>query len=43
MRNRDSKYESKLAIDGSFEDVIKVTVTPRKMGSKKEEKAPKGK
>jgi hypothetical protein len=43
MRNRDDKYESKLAIDGSFEDVIKVMVTPRKTESKKEEKHQKGK
>jgi hypothetical protein len=30
MRNRADKYEGRLAINGSFEDVIKVMVTPGK-------------
>lgn len=27
-KKRASKYEKKLSIDGSFEDVIKVSITP---------------
>ena len=31
-KKRADKYDSKLAINGSFEDVIKVMVTPGKPG-----------
>ena len=35
-KKRADKYDSKLAIEGSFEDVIKVSVTPGKPEVKKE-------
>lgn len=37
-KKRAKKYEEKLSIKGSFEDVIKVSVTPKKTGSKADEK-----
>jgi hypothetical protein len=35
-----SKYDEKLAINGSFEDVIKVMVTPTPTPAPKKEKKP---
>jgi hypothetical protein len=42
-KKRASKYDEKLAINGSFEDVIKVSVTPGKQEPKKVEKPKKTK
>jgi hypothetical protein len=42
-KKRADKYDTKLAINGSFEDVIKVMVTPGKPEPKKEDKSKKKK
>ena len=42
-KKRADKYDSKLAINGSFEDVIKVMVTPQKPEPKKVDKPKKKK
>jgi hypothetical protein len=42
-KKRASKYDEKLAINGSFEDVIKVMVTPTKQEPKKDKKSAKKK
>jgi hypothetical protein len=40
-KKRADKYDTKLAINGSFEDVIKVMVTPTKQEPKKVDKPKK--
>jgi hypothetical protein len=40
-KKRADKYDSKLAITGSFDDVIKVSVTPQKQEPKKADKPQK--
>jgi hypothetical protein len=40
-KKRADKYDTKLAINGSFEDVIKVMVTPSKQEPKKVDKPKK--
>lgn len=42
-KKRADKYDTKLAINGSFEDVIKVMVTPQKPEPKPAKKKPSGK
>jgi hypothetical protein len=42
-KKRADKYDTKLAINGSFEDVIKVMVTPTKQEPEKEKKPVKKK
>jgi hypothetical protein len=42
-KKRASKYDKKLAINGSFEDVIKVSVQPNKPTEKPKKQAKKGK
>jgi hypothetical protein len=39
-KSRADRYEDKLKINGSFEDVIKVSVTPTPPHEKKEEEKP---
>lgn len=42
-KKRASKYDKKLAINGSFADVIKVSVTPAKPNEEPKKAAKKGK
>jgi hypothetical protein len=42
-KKRADKYDTKLAIEGSFEDVIRVSVTPGKPEPKKVDKPKKKK
>lgn len=42
-KKRAEKYDAKLAIDGSFEDVIKLSVTTAKVEPKKPAKPSKNK
>lgn len=42
-KKRASKYDKKLAIDGTFADVIKVSVKPEKQLEKPKEKQGKNK
>jgi hypothetical protein len=42
-KKRADKYDSKLGINGSFEDVIKVSAEPYKPAPKKEKKPTKKK